>query len=146
MGIAVIFFIIIAIALLILGIKNAFGPVKFKVKTFFLSGEKNHNSISIIERGNCELEFKDGKFYIKQGENQIEDNCADIDEIRTWLYKGGLYMAISMTTHSEYKFSLAEPKENNELSVEVMNKLFKTLAQRLKVQFNESGASDQEED
>ena len=104
--------------------------------------EEKTNKCS-LERGNCILKFKNEKFYIIQNENQIENDCINIYELRTWIYQNGLYMAIMMRSHVEYKFSLVEPKENNELAISLMSKFIERIANKLKVKFNDCGESEE---
>lgn len=147
-GLLFLAFFVGCIYFIVLIIKTIFGPVKFKFKTFFLNGYINHNEITKISRGECILKFENGKFCIIQGNNTIEDNSSDIHNMRIWEYKNGLYLAINMKTHSEYKFSLLSPDKNNsELSSSVIYKLFDNLAKRLKVEFVECDeSSDYEEE
>ena len=140
----VIFFI--GIFLIVFSIKNYNSPLKIELKPIFINGYKNNNNISKIEPGRCELKFESGKFYIIQNENSIEDISVDIYHIRVWKYKGALYMAIRMNTHSEYKFLLVEAGPNNEMSFVLMYKLAKRIANKLKVEFQDCGESDPEEE
>ena len=139
-------FIVLPIFLLVKLIKFATGPVKLKYDTYFLSGYVNHNNITKLQRGACVLKFEAGKFYIIQDNNSVEDNCNDIYNMRIWKYKGGLYLAIKMKTHSEYKFSLIEPSKNSDMASAVIYKLFNGLAKRLKVELVECGESESESD
>ena len=115
--------LIAAIFLITKSLKIIFGPLDTKLKVSFVSGNKNHNNITKIQKGECILKFKNNKFYIIQGNNQIEDDSADIYHFRVWTFKSALYMAIRMNTHSEYMFCLVEPKENNEYAIFIMYKL-----------------------
>ncbi len=142
--IAIIF--IVAILLIIQGIKSAKKPLKIEIKPVFVSGNKNHNEITKIQKGQCTLKFEDGKFWIIQGENQIEDISADIYHIRVWKFKGSLYMAIRMKTHSEYMFLLADNGHNNEMAFVMMYKIVKHISDKLKVEFKDCGESDPEEE
>jgi hypothetical protein len=138
----VVLFIGLPIFLLVKVIKFATGPVKLKYDTYFLSGYVNHNNITKLQRGACVLKFESRKFYIIQDNESIEDNCTDIYNMRIWEYKGGLYLAIKMKTHSEYKFSLIEPSKNNDVASAMLYKLFNGLAKRLKVELVECGESE----
>ena len=141
MAILILLVVVFAVFLII----KAVGPVKFKYNTYFLSGYVNHNNITKLQRGACVLKFESGKFYIIQDNESIEDNSSDIYNMRIWEYKGGLYLAIKMKTHSEYKFSLIEPSKNSDVASAVIYKLFNGLAKRLKVELVECGESDSEE-
>lgn len=135
----------IPIGLILWGVKVVLGPVKFKYKTYFLNGYVNHNDITTVKRGECLLKFEKGKFYIIQNDNTIEDNSSDIYNFRIWTYKKGLYLAIKMKTHSEYKFSLINPDScNSELVYSVPILLFEKLAERLKIPFENCGESTDE--
>lgn len=135
--------LIAAIFLIAKSLKTIFGPLDTKLKLSFVNGNKNHNQITKIQKGECTLKFKDNKFYIIQGENQLEDNSSDIFHFRIWTFKNALYMAISMKTHSEYMFCVAEPKENNELAISLMSKLIEKIANKLKVEFKDCGESEE---
>lgn len=138
--------LIIAVLLIIYAVKTLKSPLKIEIKPFFVSGNKNHNEITKIQKGQCTLKFEDGKFYIIQGENQVEDISADIYHIRVWKFKDALYMAIRMKTHSEYMFCLVENIPNNEVAFALMYKISKHIAEKLKVEFKDCGESDPEED
>lgn len=138
---AILIFLIFVIGI-ILGVIIAIGPVKFKYKTYFLSGYVNHNEITRLKKGECLLKFESGKFFIIQDNEIIEDNSSDIYNMRIWEYKNGLYLAIKMKTHSEYKFSLVDPNKNSEVTSAVIYKLFNGLAKRLKIELVECGESD----
>lgn len=127
---------------IIFAIIQILGPVKFKYKTYFLNGYVNHNDITSIKQGECLLKFEKGKFYIIQENNTIEDNSPDIYNFRIWTYKKGLYLAIKMKNHSEYKFSLINPdSDNSEITYSVPVLLFEKLANRLKIPFENCGES-----
>ena len=134
---------IIAITLIIKTIKITFGPTNFNIKTTFLNGYKNNNEITKIRTGECNLKFDKEKLYIIQSENQIEDNIADIFHIRLWQYKTGLYMAIRMTTHSEYKFNLVSSGANNDLAKTLMYKTFENISKKLNIKFENCGESEE---
>ncbi len=142
MAILILLVLIVAVFLIV----SAIGPVKFKYKTYFLSGYVNHNEITRLHRGECLLKFESGKFFIIQDKEIIEDISSDIYNMRIWEYKGGLYLAIKMKTHSEYKFSLVDPAKNSEVASAVIYKLFNGLAKRLKVELVECGESDSDRD
>lgn len=132
-----------AIFLIVKSLKVIFGPLDTKIKPYFVGGNKNHNNITKIKKGECILKFKDNKFYIIQNGNQIEDNSSDIYHFRVWTFKNALYMAISMKTHSEYMFNLVKNKENNELAISIMYKLIEKIANKLKVEFKDCGESEE---
>ena len=135
--------LIAAIFLIAKSLKTIFDPLDTKLKVSFVNGNRNHNQITKIQKGECTLKFKENKFYIIQGENQLEDNSSDIFHFRIWTFKSALYMAISMNTHSEYMFCLVEPKENNELAISIMTKLVEKIANKLKVEFKDCGESEE---
>ncbi len=84
--------------------KNA----KFGFKLDFIKGYINHNEITNIKKGKCQLNFENQCFTISQDNETISDNMKDVYNIRTWTFKGFVYFAIRMTTHSEYMFCLGE--------------------------------------
>lgn len=137
---------LILVTSVIFAIIQILGPVKFKYKTYFLSGYVNHNEITRLHRGECLLKFEAGKFFIIQDKEIIEDISSDIYNMRIWEYKGGLYLAVKMKTHSEYKFSLVDPAKNSEVTSAVIYELFNGLAKRLKVELVECGESDSDRD
>ena len=127
---------------------------KFHFKVFFIGGNVNHNNITKLSKGECAFKVENGVFDFTQGDNVIQDNIADIYNIRSWVYEGYTYIAIRMKTHSEYTFSLLvdEASAQNLALVnsikEGMLKSFKTLAQKLNVEFVDCGESqpDHEQD
>lgn len=142
----VIVFLVALVVLIVFLIKRLLGPVKFNYKTYFLSGYVNYNNITKIERGECLLKFDKDKFFIIQNDKTIEDSIADIYNFRIWTFKGGLYLAISMKTSSEYKFSLIEPSKNNDMATAVIFKLFSKLAEKLKIELVESESGEPEDE
>lgn len=93
---------------LIQGFNNLFNrkKAKFGFKLEFIEGSVNHNSITKIQKGECQLNFEDGKIIIKQNNNQIIDSMTDVYNVRTWTFNDEQYFAIRMRTHSEYMFNL----------------------------------------
>jgi len=87
--------------------KNAFKPkdAKFSFNIEFINGTLNHNPISNIKRGKCQLNFENQKFTIKQNDEILTDYMTDVDSIRTWTFQGNVYFAINTKTYNEYKFS-----------------------------------------
>lgn len=114
-----------------------------ELKLYFVGGNKNHNNITKIQKGECILKFKENNFYIIQGETQIEDKSTDIYHFRVWTFKNALYMAISMNTHSEYMFRLVEASKYNEYAIVLMYKIIENLAKKLKVEFKDCGESEE---
>lgn len=139
--------LVITFLILIFCIKsiiNSFKPLKIDLQPNFVSGNKNHNEITKIQKGKCILKFENGKFFIIQNENILEELSEDIYNIRVWKFKNSLYMAIRMKTHSEYMFQLAENSENNKYVIAIMYKMAKYIANKLKVEFKDCGESEEE--
>ena len=146
--IILLFMLAIAIFGIVYGIKLVLKPFQFEYETFFLSGNVNHNEITKIKRGKCKLIFTENTFVIEQNNEKIEDNCPDIYNMRIWEYKGGVYLAINMKTHSEYMFSLMEPNEDKsaDFAKGLIYQLFKGISKKIKVELVECGESTESED
>jgi len=71
----------------------------------FVNGTLNHNPISKIKAGKCALNFENQIMTIKQDENILTENMSDVKSMRTWTFKGNVYIAIETKTYNEYKFS-----------------------------------------
>lgn len=71
----------------------------------FVNGTLNHNSITTIQAGKCALNFENQIMTIQQGDNILTENMSDVSSMRTWTFKGNVYLAIETKTYNEYKFS-----------------------------------------
>lgn len=71
----------------------------------FVNGTLNHNSIITIQAGKCALNFENQIMTIQQDDNILTENMSDVSSMRTWTFKGNVYLAIETKTYNEYKFS-----------------------------------------
>ncbi len=104
----------------------------------FVKGDVNHNEITKIKKGKCKLNFENQQIIISQNNEIITDNMNDVYNFRTWTFKGNIYFAISMKTHSEYMFSFGE--------VDFWLKSLENYAQAFDVPFEYCGESEETEE
>lgn len=73
-------------------------------KSFFLSSDKYRKKDDTLERGECEIEFTENEFIIKQGENKIENLIDSIYFFDIWTFKDDTYFKFRMRDLNELKF------------------------------------------
>lgn len=74
----------------------------------FVNGTLNHNPITKLNAGKCSLTFEKQTMYIKQGDIVLTENMSDVASMRTWTFKGKIYIAIETKTYNEYKFCFGD--------------------------------------
>ena len=67
----------------------------------------------LTNKADCILKFDKDKFYIIQNDKQIENNIHSIYEFRFWEYKDNSYLAIQMSSKTEYMFSVSDEDYHN---------------------------------
>ncbi len=73
-------------------------------KSYFLGLEELRKKDGNVNRGDCEIEFKDDKFYIKQDDQFITNDISSIYYFGIWEYKEDTYFKFRMRSGTEYKF------------------------------------------
>lgn len=73
-------------------------------KSFFLSVDNIRKKDGKLKRGECEIEFFDNTFQIRQGSEIIEYNIDSIYYFDIWEFKDNTYFKFRMRSLNEIKF------------------------------------------
>lgn len=120
--------------------KNA----KLEFKPHFVSGTLSYKSITDIKSDKCKLDFENQAFKISQNDKILSDKMSNVRNIRTWIFKERLYLAIETKSQDEYMFSFPDV----EISDFAMNLLLKPLemyAKEFTIPFEYQGVSEDDE-
>ena len=113
---------------------------KLGFKPDFVNGTLNHKPITEIEAGKCKLNFENQAFKISQNDKFLTDKMENVCSIRTWIFKGKLYLIIETKQHNNYMFSFPDV-EINDLTIGILLKPLETYAKEFEIPFEYQGES-----
>lgn len=73
-------------------------------KSYFLGLDELRKKDGNVQRGDCEIEFKETEFLIKQNDEIIANGISSIYCYEIWEYKEDTYFKFRMRSGTEYKF------------------------------------------
>ncbi len=126
--------------------KNVFDRknAKFGFKLNFVSGTLNYKSITEIKSDKCTLNFENQAFKISQNDKFLTDKMENVCSIRTWIFKGRLYLVIETKRHDEFMFSFPGV-EPSDLAIGMLLRPLEVYAKEFEIPFEYQGESKDDE-